>query len=190
MFKKNYDHLPKEVYFGNYKDATRGNPNYFLTYGNGKSAARIQDHLRPNGAHRWHNYMKSPKHVNFVLFKKKIFLVALLGRGEGRWVKPVTWGLGMGGRCQLSYKPIGIDSVTFQKFNVHVFHHQCFKGLCMCALRLTIDMLVLVKVQYNMLYIIIHELLGILEISTYVILVFFLPSNPFFLSIGIPACNK
>ncbi|KAK7813993.1 glycosyltransferase-like [Quercus suber] len=63
MFKKNYDHLPKEVYFGNYKDATRGNPNYFLTYGNGKSAARIQDHLRPNGAHRWHNYMKSPNEI-------------------------------------------------------------------------------------------------------------------------------
>ncbi|GLT95887.1 hypothetical protein SLE2022_135440 [Rubroshorea leprosula] len=60
MFKKNYDHLPKDVYFGNYKEATRGNPNYFLTYGNGKSAARIQDHLRPNGAHRWHNYMKAP----------------------------------------------------------------------------------------------------------------------------------
>ncbi|PON64546.1 Glycosyltransferase-like [Trema orientale] len=63
MFKKNYDHLPKDVYFGNYKEATRGNPNYFLTYGNGKSAARIQDHLRPNGAHRWHNYMKTPKEI-------------------------------------------------------------------------------------------------------------------------------
>ncbi|KAI4386543.1 hypothetical protein MLD38_004470 [Melastoma candidum] len=63
MFKRNYDHLPKDVYFGNYKDATRGNPNYFLTYGNGKSAARIQDHLRPNGAHRWHNYMKSPNEI-------------------------------------------------------------------------------------------------------------------------------
>ncbi|KAI4348647.1 hypothetical protein L6164_009346 [Bauhinia variegata] len=63
MFKKNYDHLPKDVYFGNYKDATRGNPNYFLTYGNGKSVARIQDHLRPNGAHRWHNYMKTPNEV-------------------------------------------------------------------------------------------------------------------------------
>ncbi|AES81301.1 hypothetical protein MtrunA17_Chr7g0256941 [Medicago truncatula] len=63
MFKKNYDHLPKDVYFGNYKDATRGNPNYFLTYGNGKSAARIQDHLRPNGAHRWHNYMKTPNEI-------------------------------------------------------------------------------------------------------------------------------
>ncbi|XVE61077.1 hypothetical protein DITRI_Ditri06bG0010900 [Diplodiscus trichospermus] len=60
MFKKNYDHLPKDIYFGNYREATRGNPNYFLTYGNGKSAARIQDHLRPNGAHRWHNYMKAP----------------------------------------------------------------------------------------------------------------------------------
>jgi hypothetical protein len=68
MFKKNYDHLPKDVYFGNYKEATRGNPNYFLTYGNGKSAARIQDHLRPNGAHRWHNYMKTPKYVRSVIF--------------------------------------------------------------------------------------------------------------------------
>ncbi|KAL1346381.1 hypothetical protein HN51_020056 [Arachis hypogaea] len=63
MFKKNYDHLPKDTYFGNYKDSVRGNPNYFLTYGNGKSAARIQDHLRPNGAHRWHNYMKSPNEI-------------------------------------------------------------------------------------------------------------------------------
>ncbi|KAK8594201.1 hypothetical protein V6N13_126010 [Hibiscus sabdariffa] len=60
MFKKNYDHLPKDVYFGNYIVATHGNSNYFLTYANGKSAARIQDHLRPNGAHRWHNYMKRP----------------------------------------------------------------------------------------------------------------------------------
>ncbi|XP_020097677.1 glycosyltransferase-like KOBITO 1 [Ananas comosus] len=63
MFKKNYDHLPKDTYFGLYKEATRGNPNYFLTYGNGKSAARIQEHLRPNGAHRWHNYMKTPNEI-------------------------------------------------------------------------------------------------------------------------------
>ncbi|XP_065013677.1 glycosyltransferase-like At2g41451 [Musa acuminata AAA Group] len=63
MFKKNYDHLPKDTYFGLYKEATRGNPNYFLTYGNGKSAARIQDFLRPNGAHRWHNYMKTPNEI-------------------------------------------------------------------------------------------------------------------------------
>ncbi|RYR48914.1 hypothetical protein Ahy_A07g035022 [Arachis hypogaea] len=61
MFKKNYDHLPKDIYFGNYKDFVRGNPNYFLTYENRKSAACIQDHLRPNGAHRWDSYMKSPK---------------------------------------------------------------------------------------------------------------------------------
>ncbi|XP_019082317.1 PREDICTED: glycosyltransferase-like At2g41451 [Camelina sativa] len=60
MFKKNFKHLPRDVYYGNYKKATRGNPNYFLTYANGKSAARIQDHLRPNGAHRWNNYMKNP----------------------------------------------------------------------------------------------------------------------------------
>ncbi|CAA7060569.1 unnamed protein product [Microthlaspi erraticum] len=63
MFKKNFDHLPREVYFGSYKEATRGNPNYFLTYGNGKAAARVQDHLRPNGAHRWHNYKKSVNEV-------------------------------------------------------------------------------------------------------------------------------
>jgi hypothetical protein len=68
MFKKNYDHLPKDTYFGMYKDSVRGNPNYFLTYGNGKSVARVQDHLRPNGAHRWHNYMKTPKykHCQFI----------------------------------------------------------------------------------------------------------------------------
>ncbi|KAL9237937.1 hypothetical protein vseg_012428 [Gypsophila vaccaria] len=63
MFKKNFDHLPRETYFGLYRESTRGNPNYFLTYGNGKAAARIQDHLRPNGAHRWYNYMKSPKEI-------------------------------------------------------------------------------------------------------------------------------
>ncbi|CAN1316515.1 Glycosyltransferase-like KOBITO 1, partial [Linum perenne] len=63
MFKKNYDHLPKDTYFGMYKESTRGNPNYFLTYGNGKSVARVQEHLRPNGAHRWHNYMKTPNEV-------------------------------------------------------------------------------------------------------------------------------
>ncbi|KAJ0475768.1 putative glycosyltransferase-like KOBITO 1 [Helianthus annuus] len=63
MFKKNFDHLMKETYFGNYKEASHGNSNYFLTYGNGKSAARIQKHLRPNGAHRWHNYMKTPKEI-------------------------------------------------------------------------------------------------------------------------------
>ncbi|XP_072979097.1 glycosyltransferase-like At2g41451 [Typha angustifolia] len=63
MFKKNYDHLPKDTYFGLYKEATRDNPNYFLTYGNGKSAARIQEYLRPNGAHRWHNYMKTPNEI-------------------------------------------------------------------------------------------------------------------------------
>ncbi|KAE8734386.1 Apurinic endonuclease-redox protein, putative isoform 1 [Hibiscus syriacus] len=57
MLKKNYD-FPKDVYFGNYMVATHGNSNYFITYGIGKSAARIKDHLRLNGAHRWHYYMK------------------------------------------------------------------------------------------------------------------------------------
>ncbi|KAG6769147.1 hypothetical protein POTOM_024763 [Populus tomentosa] len=63
MLKKNHNHLPKDKYFGNYEEATRGNPNYFLTCGNGKSAARIRDHLCPNGTHRWHNYMKTPNKV-------------------------------------------------------------------------------------------------------------------------------
>ncbi|KAL5544162.1 hypothetical protein UlMin_007946, partial [Ulmus minor] len=61
MFKRNYDHLPKDTYIGMYKESTWCNPYYFLTYGNGKSVARIQDHLRPNSAHRWHNYKKTPK---------------------------------------------------------------------------------------------------------------------------------
>ncbi|XP_047311212.1 glycosyltransferase-like KOBITO 1 isoform X3 [Impatiens glandulifera] len=63
MFKKNYEHVLRKTYFGNYNDAMHGNPNYFLTYGNGKSAARIQDNLRPNGAHRWNNYMKTPNEM-------------------------------------------------------------------------------------------------------------------------------
>ncbi|KAH9679702.1 hypothetical protein KPL71_026238 [Citrus sinensis] len=67
MFKNNYDHLPKDVYFGNYRKAARNNPNYFLTYGNGKTSTRVQDHLRPNGAHRWHNYMKNPMYGDSIL---------------------------------------------------------------------------------------------------------------------------
>ncbi|KAL5544136.1 hypothetical protein UlMin_007920 [Ulmus minor] len=63
MFKSNYDHLPKDTYFGMYKESTLVNPNYFLTHGNGKSFAQIQDHLRPNGARRWHNYMKTPNKI-------------------------------------------------------------------------------------------------------------------------------
>ncbi|XP_071687389.1 glycosyltransferase-like At2g41451 [Rutidosis leptorrhynchoides] len=63
MFKKNYDHLTEESYSRNYKESVRGNPGYFLTYSNGKSAARIQPHLRPNGAHRWYNYMKQPNQI-------------------------------------------------------------------------------------------------------------------------------
>ena len=39
MFKKNYDHVTKETYFGLYKEVTRWNPNCFLTYGHGKAVA-------------------------------------------------------------------------------------------------------------------------------------------------------
>ena len=53
--------FPTQTYFGNYKKMTRDNPNYFLTYGNGKAAARLVPGLRPNGAHRFHNYVRAPK---------------------------------------------------------------------------------------------------------------------------------
>ncbi|KAK6928831.1 LOW QUALITY PROTEIN: Glycosyltransferase family 92 [Dillenia turbinata] len=61
MFKKNVAHLSGETFYLSFREATRENTNYFLTYANGKSAARIQDHLRPNGAHRWYNYKRAPK---------------------------------------------------------------------------------------------------------------------------------
>lgn len=65
IFKKNFDHLIEETYISNYKESVHGNPAYFLTYSNGKSAARVQQHLRPNGAHRWYNYMKIPNQIKF-----------------------------------------------------------------------------------------------------------------------------
>ncbi len=61
LFKRNYQHVLSDQYFKNYQAVARGNPNYFITYGNGKSAARVQPGLRPNGAHRWHSYVKAPK---------------------------------------------------------------------------------------------------------------------------------
>ncbi|KAI3739707.1 hypothetical protein L2E82_30118 [Cichorium intybus] len=54
--------IPRDVDMVVFPNYVR-NPNCFLTYRNGKSIARVQDHLRPNGAHRWHNYMKTPKYV-------------------------------------------------------------------------------------------------------------------------------
>ncbi len=61
LFKRNYAHVFSEQYFKMYRTVSRGNPNYFITYGNGKSAARVQNGLRPNGAHRWFNYYRAPK---------------------------------------------------------------------------------------------------------------------------------
>ena len=61
LFKRNYHHVVSDSYFKAYHTVARGNPNYFITYGNGKSAARIQPGLRPNGAHRWYSYNKAPK---------------------------------------------------------------------------------------------------------------------------------
>lgn len=61
LFKRNYAHVVSDLYFKSYGIVARGNPNYFITYGNGKSAARVQQGMRPNGAHRWHSYVKTPK---------------------------------------------------------------------------------------------------------------------------------
>lgn len=61
LFKRNYAHTESSAYFAAYNTVARGNPNYFITYGNGKSAARLVPGLRPNGAHRWHNYDREPK---------------------------------------------------------------------------------------------------------------------------------
>ena len=52
--------MVSEAYFKSYHTVARGNPNYFITYGNGKSAARVRAGLRPNGAHRWYNYFRAP----------------------------------------------------------------------------------------------------------------------------------
>ena len=60
LFKRNFQQVQSEPYFKKYKTVCRGTPNYFITYGNGKSAARVQKVLRPNGDHRWFNYFKSP----------------------------------------------------------------------------------------------------------------------------------
>uniref|UniRef100_M1AL82 Sdl1 n=1 Tax=Solanum tuberosum TaxID=4113 RepID=M1AL82_SOLTU len=58
----------------------------FLTYENGKSAARVQDHLRPNGAHRWHNYMKSPKEMEVIKFEgsPQVNLISL--KWKWKWI--------------------------------------------------------------------------------------------------------
>ncbi|KAL2923460.1 Glycosyltransferase-like KOBITO 1, partial [Bienertia sinuspersici] len=64
LFKKNLADLPSNyTNFKLLKEAMQNNSNLFLTYANGKSAARIQDHLRPNGAHRWYNYFKEPTEI-------------------------------------------------------------------------------------------------------------------------------
>ena len=67
LFKRNYHHVVSDSYFKSYHTVARGNPNYFITYGNGKSAARMQPGLRPNGAHRWYSYTKAPKYAGLIL---------------------------------------------------------------------------------------------------------------------------
>lgn len=60
LFKRNYAHVDSSAFFESYAAVSRGNPNYFITYANGKSAARVVDGLRSNGAHRWNNYNRRP----------------------------------------------------------------------------------------------------------------------------------
>ena len=61
LFKRNHHHVVSDAYFRSYHAVARGNPNYFITYGNGKSAARVRPGLRPNGAHRWYSYNRAPR---------------------------------------------------------------------------------------------------------------------------------
>ena len=51
----------KRTYMQFYKAVTGANPNYFLTYANVKSAARVQPGLRSNGAHRFNDDDEVPK---------------------------------------------------------------------------------------------------------------------------------
>lgn len=61
LFKRNHAHVKADLYFKHYQTISKGNPNYFVAYGNGKSAAKISEGIRPNGAHRWYFYNKKPK---------------------------------------------------------------------------------------------------------------------------------
>eukprot|EP00899_Mesostigma_viride_P027472 jgi/Mesvir1/790/Mv17387-RA.2 len=61
LFKRNYEQVEKKSFYQFYSQVMRGNNNYFLTYANGKSFARMQPGLRPNGAHRFDNDIRAPK---------------------------------------------------------------------------------------------------------------------------------
>jgi hypothetical protein len=56
LFKVAVDHIDKNTMQKNYQAIAHGNPNYFIAYSNGKSLARVQEGLRPHGAHRWASY--------------------------------------------------------------------------------------------------------------------------------------
>jgi len=56
LFKRNFDHVDTKAYFAAYGELNWAkNPNYFLAYGNGKSAARVNAQLEEQGAHRFSN---------------------------------------------------------------------------------------------------------------------------------------
>ena len=67
LFKRNFAHVRSDLYFKNYETIAKGNPNYFVAYGNGKSAARLEPGIRPNGAHRWYFYTKRPQYAQMRL---------------------------------------------------------------------------------------------------------------------------
>jgi len=58
LFKKNTLSVSSDAMSKGYGDLRSGKDNYFLTYANGKAAARVQPGLRCNGAHRWQNRNK------------------------------------------------------------------------------------------------------------------------------------
>lgn len=59
LFKRNFMQVRQELFFAHYHEVARGNPNYFLAYGNGKSGVRVQPEIRSDGAHRWSHYNRT-----------------------------------------------------------------------------------------------------------------------------------
>jgi len=61
LFKKSVNHVIRETMKAYTPQMSKGNPNYFLTYSNGKSVARVTEDIRPNGAHRFAYYKHKVK---------------------------------------------------------------------------------------------------------------------------------
>ena len=72
LFRRSYKHLDAGLY-SKYRDASkRDNPNYFLGYSNGKSAARVLDDLRPVGVHNF-EHIRS-RHLKEITLNESVIL--------------------------------------------------------------------------------------------------------------------